>query len=196
VIIVDVKSGSPAKWHSIQAAAYWLAWKEGNTEGVTFDAEKHQYFYNGTQVPGVSIILRETKRQPSYDGFNPFYAQKGSYVHRSIELEVAGKLDSTTVDERVLPYLVGFRTFCESYKPVIHETEKIVYHPKHGYAGTYDLLITVPGYDDGMALLYLGKDETYKWKYLTGDKYNNAMDEWMKTLAEYHSMKAMAELWG
>lgn len=196
MIIVDVKSGNAAPWHRLQVAAYWLAWKEGNTDGVTFDAEKHKYFHDNEEVPSVSTILRETGKQRSYDGFNPFYAQKGSYVHRAIELEVAGKLDASTIDERVLPYLVGFRTFCEAYKPVIHATEKIVYHPTHGYAGTYDLLITLPEHEEGMGILYLAKDETYKWKYLTGTKFDEAMADWMQTLTEYHAMRAMVDLWG
>lgn len=197
MIIVDVKSGSSAPWHRLQVAAYWLAWKEGNTDGVTFDVEQHKYYHGGEEIPGVSTILRETKRQQSYDGFNPFYAQKGSYIHRAIELEVAGKLDEATVDERVLPYLKAFRAFRKDYKPIIYATEQIVYHPVHRYAGTYDLCMTIPEDErEGMGVLYLGKDELYKWRPLWGEKANEALAEWMKALGEYHTMKAMADLWG
>jgi hypothetical protein len=193
VIIVDVKSGGSSPWHRLQVAAYWLAWKEGNTDGITFDAEKHKYSYNGVDVPGVSTILRETKRQPSYDGFNPFYAQKGSYVHRAIELEVAGKLDEATVDERVKPYLVAWRKFKADVVTEVHATEQMVYHPGHNYAGTFDLLITIPGESEGMAVLYLGKDEKYKWRPLTKEKAIDAGAGWLKALTEYHAAKD--DLW-
>lgn len=193
MIIVDVKSGGSSPWHRLQVAAYWLAWKEGNTEGVTFDAEKHKYFHEGVEVPGVSTILRETKRQPSYDGFNPFYAQKGSYIHRAIELEVAGKLDEATVDERVKPYLVAWRKFKADVVTTVHKTEQAVYHPILNYAGTYDLLITIPGEEDGIGILYLGKDEKFRWRLLSTEKAEEAKAEWMKALAEYHAAKD--DLW-
>lgn len=189
MIIVDVKTGSPAKWHKLQAAAYTLAWMEGATTGITFDAEAHKYFHDGKEVPSVSAILRETKRQPSYDGFNPFFAQKGSYVHRAIELEVAGKLDEATVDDRVKPYLVAWRKFREDFKPVIHATEAWVYHPIYEYAGTFDLLLTLPGEDEGMGILYLAKDETYKWRHIRGEKFDEAKSEWLLALGEYYPPK-------
>lgn len=193
MIIVDVKSGSPSGWHKIQAAAYTMAYREGITTGLTFDAEKHKYYRDGFEVPSVSSILRDTKRQPSYDGFNPFYAQKGSYVHRAIELEVAGKLDEATVDERVKPHLVAWRKFRYDFKPVIHATEAWVYHPYRNYAGTFDLLMTMEAAPDGMGILYLKKDEAYKFRHYSNNEYVEVVQEWIKILEEYSAAKD--DLW-
>lgn len=197
MIICDVKSGSPAPWHKLQVAAYALAWKEGDAGVITFDAETHTYHVGDEEIPGVSAILRDTGRQSSFAGMNPFYAQKGTYVHRAIELDCDGKLDETTVDEEVLPYLMAWRSFKYDAGAVIIATEQVVFHPEHRYAGRFDLLLITTGKEvNGAAILYLKKTGKYSWKHLSPTEFIEATAEWLQAVREYHSMKAEDELWG
>jgi len=194
LIIVDAKSGQPSPWHSLQVAAYELAERENASHLITFDPVKHKYFRGQEEVPGVSTILRETGRQGTWSSSVPFYAQKGTYVHRAIELDCAGTLDDSTVDEKVRPYLDAWRDFRRDTDAVIVATERRVYHPTLNYAGTLDLIITLPNEGDVIAaLLYLRKTGKYSWRPLPALAYTEAKAEWMKALTEYHAAKD--DLW-
>ena len=197
MIICDVKSGSSAPWHKLQVAAYALAWKEGDAGAITFDAETHTYHAGDEEIPGVSAILRDTGRQSSFAGMNPFYAQKGTYVHRAIELDCDGKLDETTVDEEVLPYLTAWRKFRADTDFEVAATEQIVFHPVHRYCGRFDLLLAARNKEvNGAAILYLKKTGKYSWKRLSPTELAEATAAWIQTVREYCWVNELADdLW-
>lgn len=197
MIVCDVKSGSPSKWHRLQVAAYALAHAEGDAGIITFDPEEHKYQAGDEEIPGVSTILRVTGRQSEYMNPNPIYAQKGTYVHRAVELDCAGKLDEETLDEEVLPYFKAWRKFRADTDFAVNATERVVYHPGHRYCGRFDLLLADRNREvNGAAILYLKKTGKYSWKHLSPTELAEATAEWLQAVREYHAMKAEDELWG
>jgi hypothetical protein len=108
---------------------------------LTFEPIEHRYFWNGTEVPSVSTVLK-----PLTDyGMIPadkleIARQKGVAVHKMVELHAKGDLDEETLPEWMRPVLEQWLRFCDDTGFKIIEYERQVYHPAYGYAGTLDLI--------------------------------------------------------
>ena len=83
---------------------------------ITFIESSHTYLaeIDGTSisVPSVSSILTEMLGL-DYAKINPFYADRGTAVHKAIELTHEDNLDESSVDEEVKPFLDGYFDFLE-----------------------------------------------------------------------------------
>jgi hypothetical protein len=126
------------------------------------------------------------------------HATRGKYAHRAIELYCAGKLDLTTIDDVIKPYLDAFKKFISESGAKVHATEQMVYHPAYKYAGTYDLLISLPGEAPGFltgAVLYLRPNKTYSWKLIKPLDWPEVQSEWIKAINEYRDLHHVEELW-
>lgn len=108
---------------------------------LTFDAEKHEYRWDGVRVPNVTSIiapLTDYSRIP-LDVLERAKSE-GRAIHKMIELAVKGILD----DEDLPEWLRGrhrawLRFLAESgFEPIVSEHQ--MYHPQLGYAGTCDLV--------------------------------------------------------
>lgn len=108
---------------------------------LTFNPEGHVYFWNGKEVPSVSAILKSIGITRDYDrGFvDPFYKERGKFVHQAVEYHVKGTLDEDSIDqENVLPYLRGFQKFEREEHYVVNRTEIPLYSQKYRFAGAID----------------------------------------------------------
>ncbi len=90
----------------------------------------------------VSNILRAAGVSPSFDGIPPAILetarQRGEAVHRAIELMEQGDLDESSLDERIMPYVMAHKAFVRDSGYRVVATEEMVTHPTLGYRGRLD----------------------------------------------------------
>jgi hypothetical protein len=108
---------------------------------LTFNSEKHQYFWNGKRVPGVSEILKTVGLGRSYEGVDTFYRDRGIATHKAIQLYLKGTLDEDSLDPVVVPYFKQACSWIKAYGASHREAEKMVYSETLNVAGTIDLIM-------------------------------------------------------
>lgn len=106
--------------------------------GLTFEESTHTYRFNGQIVPSVTQVLTSVGMiDPTY--FTEESRIRGTAIHLACELDDLGVLDESTVDERIMPCLHGWRK-ARASKAVgeIIGIEERLYSPPHRCAGTMD----------------------------------------------------------
>lgn len=132
---------------------------------LTFDPEKHQYQWNGQPVQGVTSILNEwlkvTIAGERYH-VNRFSGvaipswkmeeagQAGTDIHKGCQLIIQGGVDWSALAPEYVAPLRQFDKFLAEIKPNILYSEAPIYHPKHHYAGTVDIIAMI-----GKALCFI-----------------------------------------
>lgn len=107
---------------------------------LRFDEEKHKYFWNEKEVPGVSAMLQKVGLSKDYKGIDPFYAARGTALHLCIKLYLEGTLDEESIDPIVQPYFQGFLAYWAKHKHKPVNIEEPMYSEDWGFAGTPDLV--------------------------------------------------------
>lgn len=111
---------------------------------LTFEEGPHLYRWHGKPVPSVTQVLGQLT---SYDRIPAESLkrarQKGVAVHRTVELHAKDDLDEETLPEWLRPPLAAFKQFVADTGFRIVESERRVFHPTYGYAGTADLFGTI-----------------------------------------------------
>jgi hypothetical protein len=92
--------------------------------------------------------IREIKHAPFTKRDNA--AEVGDLVHAAVEAHALGQ-PRPTVPDHAAGYLAGFDRFVADHTPGFLAAEQTVYSRRYGYAGTFDLLATLP--DHGLTLL-------------------------------------------
>lgn len=110
-------------------------------QGLTFDAEKHEYRVDGVPIPSVTQILKAAGLV-KLDGV-PLEmleraSQFGRAVHAVVEYECKGVLDQTSVDPLLEPYVNGWRKFVTAFNYRSIESEIIGYCRYLYYGYTID----------------------------------------------------------
>src|SRR3990167_5252355 len=106
-----------------------------------FDAETHQYWLDDEELPPVSSILVDAGLAPkfSYRNSKIDYARDlGTYVHAACALWDRLELDEDVLDPAIVPYLAGWRAFCQKHACRWRLIEDADYHATLGYAGIVD----------------------------------------------------------
>jgi hypothetical protein len=110
---------------------------------LTFDDDKHRYFYDGRNVPGVNEIIEAC-------GLVDFSAvpeeqleaarKLGNYVHQATALWDKDDLVVETLSPGLIPYLEGWKLFLSDFniKFAAEQIERRLYSRKWGFAGTTD----------------------------------------------------------
>ncbi|KAF0218822.1 MAG: hypothetical protein FD174_2605 [Geobacteraceae bacterium] len=134
---------------------------------LTFDPEKHCYYWDGQPVPSVTSILNEWLKitvgvAGSRFHVNRYTGQviaseimeeggaKGKDIHFGCELIIKGGICWGSLAPEYVAPLQQFEKWMDEVKPEILYTELAVYHPKYGYAGTLDILAKI-----GRALCFI-----------------------------------------
>lgn len=107
----------------------------------SFDRELHEYRIDGRLVPSVSEIVGRMYDFSHVSGaVLSAAAHRGTMVHEACELWDRGCLDESTLDERLVPYLDGWKAFCADHLvawiPEYMETP--MFHHDMLYGGTPD----------------------------------------------------------
>lgn len=109
-------------------------------DGLTFEATEHRYLYQGKPVINVTRALDELV---DYSMVAPSALetarQKGTAVHKMVELYARDDLDEASLPDWMRPALEAWKKFQEQTGFRIIESEFRVFHPSYQYAGTGDL---------------------------------------------------------
>lgn len=113
-----------------------------------FDPEKHRYYYDEVEVPGVSSILKAGNL--TNIGFIPRdvlerSSRFGTAVHKACELHDMGTLDDTSLDKNLCPYLDAWQQFLVDASCLIEHVETKVFSKKWFYMGTLDRIVVING---------------------------------------------------
>ena len=110
-----------------------------------FDDAEHRYYLDGEEIPSVTRILKPLN---DFSMIRPevlqHAADRGTAVHKAIELYVEGTLDELSLCDEIKPYFAGFKKFVAEKHPEFVMSEQRVYHPGMQYAGAMDLLLNMP----------------------------------------------------
>lgn len=120
---------------------------------LTFDAGPHVYFWNDDIVPGVTDVIRGAIGDP-FERVAPeileHARQRGTAVHKACELDDAGNLDEDSVDFRIRPYVAAWRKFRAQFRCEVVMAESALYSRVYGYAGTPDVVIELPNFEQAV----------------------------------------------
>ena len=109
---------------------------------LTFDPEKHHYFYQGLRVPNVTSLLKDYGLI-DFTGVPEdrleYKSALGSAVHYAAFLFDQGNLDEESLHPDIVPYFQGYKKFREitGFEPRYSELK--LYSKKWRFAGTLDL---------------------------------------------------------
>lgn len=113
-----------------------------------FEPEGHRYTWKGEVLPSVTGIIK-SEGKPSF--YLPGYDVRGRAVHAACDMDDRGVLDESSVHAGVAPFLNGWRKLKKSCHLETGEdsqlflSEQPLVHPKMGYAGTVDKVLTLGG---------------------------------------------------
>lgn len=110
---------------------------------LDFNAERHEYRWNGAIVPSVTQVIRAALGDPFGRIPADVLERKrkiGQAAHRACELDSRGDLDEATVHPAVLPYLQAWQAFVRESGFVVVFAELPFRHDTYGYAGTPDFV--------------------------------------------------------
>lgn len=108
---------------------------------ISFDEEKHEYRLDGTLIPSVTQILEVVTDYANVPrDILMRAAQRGTFVHKAVELHCKGTLDIFSLDEEIADRYFAYVKFEKEsrFKPTA--TEQRVFSDKYRYAGTFDLI--------------------------------------------------------
>ncbi len=104
---------------------------------ITID-ENHVYHDGaGRVVPGVTGIIRACGLMDE-NGWNDYARERGTAVHKAIELYEQADLDAASLDQVIIPYLDGWIAFKNDTGYESDTLEQMIYSPTYRYAGTLD----------------------------------------------------------
>lgn len=152
-MIIDLKTGTPERWHSLQVAAY----EHGKDWYFRFDPEKHEYrrHDNKQVIPSVTQVLKEMGLISEWAMQSERARERGTIVHIAAAL-LPDRLDWSTVDSRIMGYVMSAALWFETTGCKVEAQEQRVYIPELDVAGTLDLRGTFQSGKSGT--LYLQED--------------------------------------
>lgn len=115
---------------------------EHDEGGLEFCEETHRYTLGGTWLPSVTQALHGLV---DYSGLDPFYADRGSGVHRACQLAIQGRLVRTSLDPAVAGRVAAWDRMIAELQPRILENELRMGSREVGCAGTLDLVVEYQG---------------------------------------------------
>ena len=118
---------------------------------ITFDAENHQYYIDGVEVPSVTTVCRFLAYDQKSD--KPWLARvaadRGTRVHEACAMIDYG--EEPEEDFETAGYLKAYRRFLKDYRPDWEGIEYTVGDAQLGLAGTIDRFGTL--YDGRTCIL-------------------------------------------
>jgi hypothetical protein len=156
--VIDKKSGPSTPDQDLQISAYDELLRNGTSEGLAFDPETHTFLVNGESLPSVTTIIKQAGLTPDYSFVDPWYLERGTFIHRATELWEKGTLDDDTVDPEITGYLTAYKSFRADWRDRVTGQEVRLWHPRYRYAGIIDM--TIDGFQSYK--LYLRKNGKYK----------------------------------
>ena len=121
---------------------------------LTFDQPSHTYYFMGRRVPNVTRIIDVLV---GYDSIPADVRERvlleGRHIHNMSDLHFKRDLEETTLPDWLRPRLKALKLFEAETGFVMEASEARVYHHAHAYAGTLDLVGTLPLLHQDTAIL-------------------------------------------
>lgn len=117
---------------------------------LTFNAERHEYHWDGVRVPSVTQILKLVGDDFSMipPAVLEHARQRGVAVHKCVQLDIKDDLVEESVVPEIAGYLAAWRKFrsdCQITAAEVGEPERPLYHPTLRFAGTPDVPLFFSG---------------------------------------------------
>ena len=160
---------------------------------LKFNEAEHKYFDDQTNVvyPSVTTVINEVlKAERPYFANAASAMNKGTIVHKTLELLDAGNLES--YDPRIQKYVEAWEKFKKEHNVVIMQNESIMLNETYGFAGTIDRVIEM-GEQRNVAIAdiktgsyYSGYEiQTAGYEVLYGGRVDFRMDVMLKDNGTY-----------
>jgi len=96
---------------------------------LEFDQENHIYKMDGRKIPSVTdaLSLVDDRRK------DPYFLQRGRFIHLACELWDREELDEETVDSSILPRLEAWKLFRKESGFIPSTIEQFYFHPQYLY---------------------------------------------------------------
>jgi hypothetical protein len=108
---------------------------------IDFDPASHTYKVDGWPYASVTQIIADAGLYgDAARYFTEYAAERGSFVHKAIELYLAGTLDESTVDPAIQGYLDAFVKFIGDTNFYPTHSEQVFYSVTLRVAGRPDLI--------------------------------------------------------
>lgn len=113
------------------------------TDELQFFEEGHRYVVAGEEIPSVTTVLSAQGIGADFtmvdEATLEFAKNRGVAVHAAVQFLLEDRLDWSTVDERIVPYLQAFERFRKAtgFEPI--EVEQPLFDPGLRIAGTPDM---------------------------------------------------------
>lgn len=98
---------------------------------------------DGRKFVRVTGALRAAGVIPTMHGATDYHADRGTAVHKTIELAIKGTLDESSVHPDVAPFLASWRKFNEATNAEWLETEVEVVSHDDGFCGRIDAIARI-----------------------------------------------------
>ena len=99
--------------------------------------DEHRYWLGDRRVPGVTSVIRTFA--PSF-GAGQWFMDRGSAVHRAVQLQLEGRLNWDTVSPAIMGRVNAVLKFISDVGLRVEKVEVKDAHPIYLYAGTVDCL--------------------------------------------------------
>lgn len=106
-----------------------------------FDSASHRYALmpGSRHVPSVTQVLELVGIAPDFSYLDPYYRERGRAIHTAMSLELLGRLDESTLDPRIVPFVERGRRWLEALEVTPLVVEHRWCHTVLEYGGTLDL---------------------------------------------------------
>lgn len=113
---------------------------------IKFVEESHRYYVDDQEYVSVTQVLMDMGLYGDAANFWTEYSRdRGTFVHKAIELYVGGELDEESLHPVLLPYLIAFKSFMADTDFVPSEMENPHASDIHLLAGTPDFIGVLNG---------------------------------------------------
>jgi len=124
---------------------------------LEFEEKTHTYKLMGMRIPSVTQVLEPLE---DFSGIDPDVLETarvfGTHVHDACALMLKVKLNWSTLDPSLIPYVTAARDFIRERKLVVLNAEERMHEPDLRFAGTIDLFAS-----------WHGKLTIFDWKSAT-----------------------------
>ena len=115
---------------------------------LEFIEETHSYFLDSKPIPSVTQILSNVGLYPDFQYVDPWYAERGTRVHKACHYLDLGTLDWATLRKQdrgkmIIPYVESYQLFKQIYEFETVKSESRLYDENYWYAGTADKFGTI-----------------------------------------------------
>jgi RecB family exonuclease len=112
------------------------------TGELHFDEATHTYTVDGVEYPSVTTILKDVGLiDTSGPWYTDWHRDRGTQVHKALELFDDGDLDEESLDDEIRPYLDAWDRFLTETRCEMMYLERRVVDPELKFAGTIDRIV-------------------------------------------------------